>query len=309
MGFEWQDITNDSLPEADAASRYVGRDLLEQSGAKIGRVDQVLYDGPADGRLAVIRLGLLGTSWHFVPLDGARESGGGVMVPYSKEFIKQAPTVRSEGQPSERDLAELRSYYGIPARTRPIRIVKRGGAVERVETSEPTVGERMHEASDVVSSKASEAVDRGRGVVADQIGQRSTQLSDQIGSASQTMRRVADQARTDGNSQHARLADQAAERGDRVSGYLQEVEPEQLLSDVEDFARRQPWVVAGVGLFIGFALARSLKASSGRRYEARSYPSRYQGNGGPAWTASPGAPREVLANTPARTAGTGHDYA
>ena len=124
----------------------------------------------------------------------------------------------------------------------------------------------MHEASDVVSSKASEAVDRGRGVVADQIGQRSTQLSDQIGSAAQTIRRVADQARTEGNSQHARLAEQAAERGERVSGYLQEVEPDQLLSDVEDFARRQPWVVAGVGLFIGFALARSLKASSGRRY-------------------------------------------
>ena len=152
--------------------------------------------------------------------------------------------------------------------------------MERVETSQPSVGEEMHEASDAVSSKASEAVDSGRGVLADQIGQRSTQLSDQVGSASQTMRRVADQARTEGNDQHARLAEQAADRGDRVSSYLQEVEPEQLLSDVEDFARRQPWVVAGVGLFIGFAVARSLKASSGRRYESRTYPSRYQGNGG-----------------------------
>ena len=88
--------------------------------------------------------------------------------------------------------------------------------MEPVETTQPTAGEKMHEASEVVSTKAGEAVDRGRGLVADQIGQRSTQLSDQIGSASETMRRVAEQARTEGNSQHARLADQAADRGERV---------------------------------------------------------------------------------------------
>ena len=136
--------------------------------------------------------------------------------------------------------------------------------MEPVETTQPTAGDKMHEASEVVSAKAGEAVDSGRGLVADQIGQRSTQLSDQIGSASETMRRVAEQARTEGNSQHARLADQAADRGERVKNYLDEVEPEQLLSDVEDFARRQPWVVAGVGLFVEFPVARSLKASSGR---------------------------------------------
>ena len=182
--------------------------------------------------------------------------------------------------------------------------------MERVETTEPTTAsDKMHEASEAVSTKAGEAVDRGRGLVADQIGQRSTQLSEQIGSASESMRRVADQARAEGNSQQARLVDQAADRSERVRHYLDEVEPEQLLSDAEDFARRQPWVVAGVGLFIGFAVARSLKASSGRRYATRSYPSRYQGNGEPQWTASPGAPRDVLAAAAARAEGTGHEYA
>jgi len=187
--------------------------------------------------------------------------------------------------------------------------------MERVETRTTTgdeqsgVGDKVQEATDVISGKASEAADKGRGVMADQIGQRSTQASDQIGSASETMRRVASQARAEGNTQHARLANQAADRGERLSAYLQDVDPDQLIDDVEDFARRQPWVVAGVGLFIGFALARSLKASSGRRYESRNYPSRYQGNGGPAWTASPGAPRDVVAGTTARTGGMGDEYA
>src|SRR3954470_2271507 len=113
--------------------------------------------------------------------------------------------------------------------------------MERVQTSDPIggeqspVGEKVQEASDVISTKASEAADKGRGVVSDQIGHRSAQLSDQIGSASETIRRVADQARSDGNTQHARLADQAAERGERLSTYLDDVDPDRLLSDVEDF--------------------------------------------------------------------------
>jgi hypothetical protein len=80
---------------------------------------------------------------------------------------------------------------------------------------------------------------------------------------------VAEQARLDGNDQQARLADEAAKRAERVSNYLGDVDPERLIADAEDFARRQPWLVAGVGLIAGFALARSLKASSGRRSTLR----------------------------------------
>jgi len=188
--------------------------------------------------------------------------------------------------------------------------------MERVQTTNPAddaqspVGEKVHEASDVVATKAGEAMDKGRGIVSDKVGERSAQLGDQVGSASQTIRRVAEQARTEGNTDQARWADQAAERGERLSTYLHDVDPDRLLSDAEDFARRQPWLVAGAGLFLGFALARSLKASSGRRY-ARSapHPSRYQGNGEASWSASPGAPRDVIAGNAMRTAEVGDQYA
>jgi ElaB/YqjD/DUF883 family membrane-anchored ribosome-binding protein len=143
-------------------------------------------------------------------------------------------------------------------------------------------------------------MDKGRGLMSEQIGKGSSRLSDQVSTASQTMRRVAEQSRTEGNTQQARLAEQAADRGERFSSYLQDVEPERLIDDAEDFARRQPWVIAGAGLLIGFALARSLKASSGRRYAARTQPSRYSGNGEAAWSSSPGAPRDTLAGVAAR---------
>ena len=41
---------------------------------------------------------------------------------------------------------------------------------------------------------------------------------------------------------------------------------DQLLRDAEEFARRRPWMVAGMGLVAGLAASRFLKASSERRY-------------------------------------------
>src|SRR4051794_37441793 len=102
--------------------RFEGRDLMEQTGAKIGKIDRVVFatdETAADDRdsLALIRLGLLGTSWHLVPLADAYESDGGVVVPYTKEFVKQAPAVAVEGDLPPDDLAALRRYYdaGNPA--------------------------------------------------------------------------------------------------------------------------------------------------------------------------------------------------
>jgi len=102
----------------------------------------------------------------------------------------------------------------------------------------------MGQATDVISARTSDAVEQGRGAVERQVGQRSAQLGSQIGAASHTIRQVADQARIDGNDQQARLAEEAANRADRVSNYLGEVDPERLMADAEDFARRQPWLVA-----------------------------------------------------------------
>ena len=137
--------------------------------------------------------------------------------------------------------------------------------MQQEQSSGSVVTEKMDQATEVISARTSDAVEQGRGAVQHQVGQRSAQLGEQIGAASHTIRQVAEQARIDGNDQQARLADEAAKRAERVSNYLGEVDPERLMADAEDFARRQPWLVAGVGLIAGFVLARSLKASSGRR--------------------------------------------
>src|SRR5436190_9063820 len=140
---------------------------------------------------------------------------------------------------------------------------------EQFEGGGSAVGEKVEQARDMVSAQATEVTEHGRGIVREQLSQRSTQLGGQVESLSQTLRRVAEQSRTEGNDQQARLAEQAAGRGERLSAYLTRADGQQMLAEAEDFARRQPWVIAGAGLAAGMVVARALKASSGTRYRKR----------------------------------------
>lgn len=140
---------------------------------------------------------------------------------------------------------------------------------EQFKDSGSAVGDKVEHAKDVVSAQATEVTEHGRGMLREQLSQRSTQLGGQVGALSRTLRRVAEQSRTEGNDQQARLAEQAADRGERLSAYLTRADGQQMLAETEDFARRQPWVIAGAGLAAGLVLARALKASSGTRYQQR----------------------------------------
>ena len=71
----------------------------------------------------------------------------------------------------------------------------------------------------------------------------------------------------EGSSQQvAHLTDSRPNSVERFGGYLERASGEELLRDAEDFARRRPWMVAGIGLVAGLAASRFLKASSERRY-------------------------------------------
>ena len=78
---------------------------------------------------------------------------------------------------------------------------------------------------------------------------------------------MAEQLRGQGKDTPARVAEQVADRAESFGSYLRDADGERLLRDVEDVARRQPWLVAAGGLALGFAASRFLKASSSRRYQ------------------------------------------
>jgi ElaB/YqjD/DUF883 family membrane-anchored ribosome-binding protein len=134
---------------------------------------------------------------------------------------------------------------------------------------------RSEGAAQVLKGQAEQVTEKAREIggtvqdrVREQVDTRSTQAGDQVGSVGEAMRNMGDQLRSQGNDLPAQLAHQAAERADQLSQYLREADADRILRDAEDFGRRQPWVVAAIGLAVGVTAARFIKASGRRRYES-----------------------------------------
>jgi hypothetical protein len=129
--------------------------------------------------------------------------------------------------------------------------------------------EKAQEAADQAKEKAQEAGQKARGRLSQEVDRRSTEAGEQVTGTAGDLRTVGESLREQGKETPAKLAEQAAERTERLGGYLRDSDADRILSDVEDFARRQPWAVAAGGLLLGFAASRFLKASSNDRYQSR----------------------------------------
>ncbi|HEV2874636.1 MAG TPA: hypothetical protein VGW14_05750 [Thermoleophilaceae bacterium] len=132
----------------------------------------------------------------------------------------------------------------------------------------PETQEKAREVAGQAQDKAREAAGQARGRMSQEVDRRSTEAGEQVSSNAGDARSVADELRKQGKDAPARYVEQAADRAERLGGYLQESDGDRILRDVEDFARRNPWAVAAGGLVLGFAASRMLKASSGERYRS-----------------------------------------
>jgi hypothetical protein len=122
--------------------------------------------------------------------------------------------------------------------------------------------DRAREAAGQAQEKAQQAGDRIR----EQLSGRFTQAGEQVTTAASDIRSVADELRKQGKDQPAKIAEQAAERAERVGGYLRESDADRMLHDIEHLGRRRPWAVGVGGALLGLVASRFLKASSTQRY-------------------------------------------
>ena len=170
------------------------------------------------------------------------------------------------------------------------------GVQERVQGT-------ARQATGQVQEKAQQAKGQASEKLREQVDQRSTQAGQQVRPMADALRKTGEQLRNEGNEQPAKVADAVAERIERLGSYLQEADSDRLLSDVESFGRRRPWVLAAGGAALGFVASRFLKASSSRRYE-ESYGTTYgRTYGGETYGESWAAPARpgIEPTTPPRT--------
>jgi hypothetical protein len=143
-----------------------------------------------------------------------------------------------------------------------------GSTVTADRSTTEQVNDQVRDKALLAQDKARGALGQARSRLRDQIDQRSTQAGEQVQSTAQDVRSLAEQLRGQGKDTPAGVAEQVADRAESFGSYLRDADGERLLRDVEDVARRQPWLVAAGGLALGFAASRFLKASSSRRYQS-----------------------------------------
>jgi hypothetical protein len=128
--------------------------------------------------------------------------------------------------------------------------------------------EKAQEVAGQAQERVQDAAHQAKGRLREQVDQRSTQAGEQINTVAEDVRSVAEELRTQGKDTPARYAEQAAEKAQQAGEWLRDRDGDQLLREVEDFARRKPWAIAAGGLALGFAASRLLKASSSERYQS-----------------------------------------
>jgi hypothetical protein len=132
-------------------------------------------------------------------------------------------------------------------------------------TTKEQVQEKAQDAQEKLKGGAQQAQARMR----EQVDQRSTQAGEQVSATAEALRTTSRQLREQGQDAHAQAAEKAAHHAERLGGYLSESNADRILSDLEDFGRRQPMAVIGLGVAAGFMASRFLKASSRQRYQSR----------------------------------------
>ncbi|WP_258805071.1 PRC-barrel domain-containing protein [Pseudarthrobacter sp. NS4] len=93
-----------------------GGNVVDSDGSNIGFIGQIyLDDQTSEPTWVTVQTGLFGNQESFAPLDSATQDGKDILVPYSKDKVRDAPRIAPDGhlEPEEED--RLYSYYGLSA--------------------------------------------------------------------------------------------------------------------------------------------------------------------------------------------------
>jgi uncharacterized protein (TIGR02271 family) len=99
--------------------QYAGYTVVDQSGEKIGKVDDLFLDENDQPEYFGVKMGFLGTSSTLIPADIAtvdREQSS-IEVSQPKSIVKDGPAFDDDREITPEYENEVRSYYGLGAAT------------------------------------------------------------------------------------------------------------------------------------------------------------------------------------------------
>lgn len=100
----------------DQINGLAGADVCSSDGHDIGSAGEVHLDY-VTGRIEWIsvRTGRFGLKESFVPLSRATVSRGRIEVPFTKDQVRNAPSIDVTGDLDQADVGKLSAHYGLAA--------------------------------------------------------------------------------------------------------------------------------------------------------------------------------------------------
>lgn len=110
---------NETHPqEQQLAREWIGHGVIDESGRKIGEIDEIYVDeGSGRPEWVAIKTGWFGTKLSFAPLAGATAVGEDMCLPFSKDKVKGAPRIDPDGNLDSTEESELYAYYELGPET------------------------------------------------------------------------------------------------------------------------------------------------------------------------------------------------
>lgn len=143
---------------------------------------------------------------------------------------------------------------------------------------------KVKEMAEKVSEDAKSLIDQASNQAKSTVLEQKDQAAGQLHGLAQVLRQTSNQLRQQEQVAFAGYSRQVADQVERVSGYLQDRDVDQLIGDTKDFARRQPELFIGGAFMLGLLAARFMKSSTpehpGRTHSAHNayvMPNNYEG--------------------------------
>jgi sporulation protein YlmC with PRC-barrel domain len=97
------------------ADELTGAEVYRATGERIGAADQVYCDERTGAAEWVgVRTGLFGTHHSLIPLSEAAVVDRRIVVPFSREHIRDAPSVDAgDAHPTPEEAVGLYAHYGL----------------------------------------------------------------------------------------------------------------------------------------------------------------------------------------------------
>jgi len=140
--------------------------------------------------------------------------------------------------------------------------------------------DKAGEVADQAQQKVGEVVDQAKQTVTSQVSSRKDQAAESLRTVADAIRHTGDDLRSRDQAGVAQYASMAADRVEDFSQFISERDVNQIVSDVERYARRNKGLFLGGAFALGLVAARFLKSSSQPDYQGPPVPynqNRYTG--------------------------------